>query len=72
MQSSGSIRIEPHDARFFHLLGEISTDESIAGRGMLTALVVHKSSDYQPRPGFFELARELGHDVADIGKFWIQ
>ncbi len=39
---------------------------------MLTALVVHKSGDYQPGPGFFELARQLGHSVKEIEKFWIQ
>lgn len=39
---------------------------------MLSALVVHKGSDYQPGPGFFELAKELGHNTSDIEKFWIQ
>ncbi len=62
----------PHDPRLWHLLGEISEAESEAGRGMLSALVVHKGSDYQPGPGFFELAKELGHDTSDIEKFWIQ
>lgn len=46
--------------------------ESEVGRGMLTALVVHKQGDYQPGPGFFELARELGHDASDIEKFCVQ
>jgi hypothetical protein len=62
----------PHDPRLPHFLGEISEAESRAGRGMLTALVVHKHGDYQPGPGFFELARKLGHDTSDIEKFWIQ
>lgn len=62
----------PHDMRLPHLLGEISASESRAGRGMLTALVVHKRGDMQPGPGFFELAEELGHDTSDIEKFWIQ
>jgi hypothetical protein len=38
---------------------------------MLTALVVHKHGDMKPGPGFFELARELGHKTTDIDKFWI-
>ena len=68
-----SIRFEgPHDLRLRHFLGEISLAESNAGRGMLTTLVVHKHGDYQPGPGFFELARELGHDTTDVEKFWIQ
>ena len=67
-----SIRIEPHDPRLAHFLDVISRQESAAGRGMLTALVVHKRGDFQPGPGFFELAQRLGHDVTDIEKFWIQ
>ncbi len=61
-----------HDPRLRHFLGEISSAEAHAGRGMLTALVVHKHGDYQPGPGFFESARSLGHDTSDIEKFWIQ
>ena len=48
-----SIRIDAHDPRLAHFLEEISTEESAAGRGMLTALVVHKRGDLQPGPGFF-------------------
>jgi hypothetical protein len=73
VQHIRSISFEgPHDARLRHFLGEISTAEAHAGRGMLTALVVHKHGDYQPGPGFFELAKSLGHDTSDIEKFWIQ
>jgi len=67
-----SITLEAHDPRLRHFLGEISSEEAAAGRGMLTALVVHKHGDMQPGPGFFELAKELGHDTSDIEKFWIQ
>ncbi len=67
-----SIRLDHHDQRLFHLLGEISSEESAAGRGMLSALVVHKHGDYQPGPGFFELAKQLGHDTSDIVKFWVE
>jgi len=62
----------PHDPRLAGFLGEISRAESEAGHGMLTALVVHKQGDYQPGPGFYTLARELGYDISDIEKFWIQ
>jgi len=67
-----AIHFEPHDSRLFHFLGEVSSEESTAGRGMLTALVVHKRGDYQPGPGFFELAHDLGHNTSDIVKFWIE
>ncbi|HDS1229905.1 TPA: hypothetical protein ACKP0F_000282 [Stenotrophomonas maltophilia] len=66
-----ALRLEPHDARLFHLLGEISSDEDKAGRGMLSAIVVHKSGDMQPGPGFFELARSLGRNTTDPLVCWI-
>jgi hypothetical protein len=53
------------------ILGEVSTQEVKAGRGMLSCLVVAKA-DHSPGSGFFDLARELyGPDkVADEFKFW--
>lgn len=66
-----AITMQPDDYCLAKFLGEISTEETRAGRGMLSALVVHKHGDYQPGPGFFELARELGYDTSDIVKFWI-
>jgi hypothetical protein len=66
-----AIRFEAHDVRLFHLLGQLSTEEADAGRGMITALVVHKHGDMQPGPGFFELAEELGRDTSDILACWI-
>ena len=66
-----AISVEAHDPRLFHLLGEISTEEDAAGRGMLTAIVVHKQGDMQPGPGFFELAKRLGRDTSNITLCWI-
>lgn len=67
----GAIQFEPHDVRLFNLLGETSIEEDEAGRGMLSAIVVHKHGDMQPGPGFFELASELGRDTSDILKCWV-
>jgi hypothetical protein len=66
-----SIRLEAHDPRLAHLLGEISSEEDAAGHGMLTVLVVHKTGDMQPGPGFFELAKALGRDVSDVLRCWV-
>jgi len=66
-----SISLAARDPRFFHFLGEISHEEDAAGRGMLTVLVVHKSGDMQPGPGFYELASYLGRDTRDLLKCWI-
>lgn len=63
---------DPHDIRLGHFLGEISMAEAKAGRGMLSALVVHKQGDYQPGRGFYDLANELGYKDSDIEKLWVQ
>lgn len=67
-----TIQLEPHDPRLFRLLGEISTEEDAVGRGMLSAVVVHKAGDMQPGPGFFELAKSLGRDTSDIVDCWVK
>lgn len=67
-----AIEFEPHEHLFFKLLGEISSQEYQDGRGMLTALVVHKKGDMEPGPGFFELAQSLGLDTADILSCWVE
>ena len=65
------ISFEAHDPRLALFLKEISTEENVAGHGMLTAVVVHKHGDMQPGPGFFELARALRRDTSDILRCWI-
>ena len=66
-----SLNLEPQGDRLAHMLGEISTAEHEAGRGMLTVVVVHKHGDQMPGPGFFQLARSLGQDTKDREAFWI-
>ena len=66
-----AINIEAHDSRMNHLLGEISSEEDAQGRGMLTAIVVHKSGDLRSGPGFYDLAKSLGKDTSDKDFFWI-
>ena len=66
-----SLDLEPQGERLAHMLGEISTAEHEAGRGMLTVVVVHKHGDQMPGPGFFQLARSLGRDTRDRDAFWI-
>jgi len=73
VQHIRSIRFEgPHDSRLPHFLAEISKEESQAGRGMLTALVVRKNGECRPGQGFFELAEKLGRNTSDKDKCWIQ
>ena len=37
-----SVHMEAHDVRLAHFLGELSEDEHLSGRPLITALVVHK------------------------------
>jgi hypothetical protein len=67
-----SVAFDAHDVRLNALLGEVSAEEFKKGRGMITALVVHKVGDMEPGPGFFELAETLGRRVIDRTKFWIE
>lgn len=66
-----TIRLEAHDARLSHFLGEVASEEDERGRGLLTVVVVHKSGDMQPGPGFFELAQSRGRNTADIVECWV-
>ena len=62
----------PEDHRFHEMLGDVSKNENQAGRGMLSVLVVHKSGDMKPGPGFYELAQKLGYVFSDEDSFWIR
>jgi hypothetical protein len=64
-----SIAFDPHDHGFHYLLGQISVEEDAAGRGMLSALVVHKL-DGMPGEGFWDLAQTLGRDIKDRVRCW--
>jgi len=66
-----AISFEHDDPRFWHLLGEISMDEMAEKRGMLSAIVVHKSGDMRPGPGFYQLAKDMGKKVGEVDRFWL-
>lgn len=67
-----TISLAPDSSALAAMLGEISEAEDAAGRGMLTVIVVHKSGDMQPGPGFFDLAKRLGRNTSDIVKCWVE
>jgi len=67
-----SINLMAHDPRLFHLLGEISSEEDAAGRGMLTVVVVHKLGDMEPGPGFYEFAKQLGRNAPNRMECWVE
>jgi hypothetical protein len=57
-------------AEIGHVLGEIAEDEVLAGRPMLSSVVVGVNK--KPGPGFFSLAKDLGKlsDADDQQAFW--
>ena len=67
-----SVRMEPHDPRLGQFLGEISGEDDEADLGLSTVLVVHKSGDGQPGPGFYDLAQSRGRDVSDPVALWCE
>ncbi len=70
-ESITSIFLQADDLRLAFLLDEISREEDLAGRGMLTAVVVRKSNG-QPGKGFFRLAKQLGRNTSCETTFWIE
>ncbi|MDD9812170.1 MAG: hypothetical protein OXU71_10775 [Gammaproteobacteria bacterium] len=66
-----AISFAPNDFALAALLGQISREEYYAGRGMLTAIVVHKYGDKMPGKGFYKLARYLGLDISDKEALWV-
>jgi hypothetical protein len=67
-----TIKLQANDYALAAMLGEISQESDAQGRGMLTVLVVHKTGDMRPGPGFFELAKKLDRDVNDIDRCWVE
>jgi hypothetical protein len=66
-----TIKLPRNSPDLWNMLGEISTKEDAAGRGMLTVFVVHGQGDTLPGAGFFKLAKRLGRDVSDEKAFWM-
>lgn len=71
VQQVKNIHFEPDSHIFHSMLGEISSEADLAGRGMLSVLVVHKGGDSKPGKGFFELPKSLGHNISDTDAFWL-
>ena len=67
-----AVRMEPHDPRLAHFLGQIAREDDDEGLGLTTVVVVHKHGDQQPGPGFFEMAESQGRSINDPTMFWIE
>lgn len=71
-QQIEAIKFHPHDMPLHAMLGECSTDEAKAGRGMISVVVVHKRGDMEPGAGFYALAEELGRPKEEKTKMWVK
>ena len=60
-----AVPLDPNSKVLAEILDEISTESDATGKGMLSAVVVHKDDDDLPGPGFFALAKQLGRDTSD-------
>jgi len=83
--TAGSIGLDfecPRDRQeIYQILNQISSCENLAGRPLISAVVVHPDIGY-PEMGFFLLARELGlnqicdersfyyHELNKVYRFW--
>jgi hypothetical protein len=70
-----AISFDADEPRFWHLLGEISVEEVANNRGMLSALVVHKSGNMRPGSGFYKLAEGLLKkkvSQTEVDRLWLK
>jgi len=67
-----AVYMDPHDPRLAHFLGQIASEDDDNGLGLTTVVVVHKTGDMQPGPGFFEMAEGQGRVVNDPTEFWVE
>ena len=65
-----AISFQPDGHDFHNMLGQLSEQSDQDGKGLISALVVHKE-DERPGNGFFTLAKELGRDISDRERCWI-
>ena len=66
-----SISLDAHDHRLDHFLGQIATEDDDEGLGLTTVVVVHKTGDQMPGPGFFNMAESQGRDISDPVACWM-
>jgi hypothetical protein len=66
-----TLDLQAHDPRLDEFLGQVSTEETGHGRGMLSVLVVHKTGDLRPGRGFYDCAEQLGLDMSDEDRLWV-
>jgi hypothetical protein len=67
-----AIKLDPDSLALRTMLREIGAEENVAGRGMLSALVVSRPGQRQPDLEFLYLAGRLGKNISDIWQCWLK
>jgi hypothetical protein len=69
-------RLEPHGTPLAGLLGQVNVLEREEQRPLISCVVVHKSGDWKPGLGFWNMAKEMGLDVgttdAERDRYWVE
>ena len=65
------MNMEKDRAALGRLLGDVSMQTHKERVGMLSVMAILKNEN-MPAPGFFKLAKELGHCFTDREKFWVE
>jgi len=75
MSAAGGISLEPNSTALAGLLGQLNILEQEQGRPLISAIVVHKTDDWLPGVGFWNIAREIGIDPGRTEnqrlEFWV-
>lgn len=66
------IPFQPRDWDLGVLIGQLSNESLEAHGFMISSLVVHKYGDQEPGNGFFTFAQQIGLNVTDRLKFWVE
>ncbi len=70
--SLNSEKLSPNSEALSALLYEVTREEFLSGKGLLTSVVVKSGQVPFPGDGFFKCAEECGKKVYGREKFWIR
>lgn len=74
LRNDGIIDLEPHGTPLAWMLGQINVLEADQGRPLISSVVVHKTDDWLPGVGFWNISKLMGLNIgtseADRVQFW--
>jgi len=74
LRADGIIDLAPHGSPLAWMLGQINVLEAQQGRPLISSIVVHKTDDWLPGVGFWNIAQLMGLNIgnteAEKVAFW--